>query len=109
MSTCPLAKNTKSRLLFENCQRNRQKELIEHVLVAREDVEVGEDGALLTIKEVAALLGLSSTRMYVRVAQGFLPGVVRIGARIYLKRAVLERWLTSDDDANILNNDFRSK
>ncbi|MGA2451783.1 MAG: helix-turn-helix domain-containing protein [Polyangiaceae bacterium] len=49
--------------------------------------------ALLTVEEVAAYLRTSPTAVYHQVARGQLPGVVRVGRRVLVRRAVLERAL----------------
>jgi len=42
---------------------------------------------------VAAYLRTSPTAVYHQVARGQLPGVVRVGRRVLVRRAVLERAL----------------
>lgn len=49
--------------------------------------------ALLTVKAVARSLGWSDRMTYRRIAEGHLPGVLRIGGSLYVKRAEFERWL----------------
>ena len=49
--------------------------------------------ALLTVEEVAQYLRTSPAAIYHRVERGQLPGVVRVGRRVLIKRAVLERAL----------------
>jgi excisionase family DNA binding protein len=49
--------------------------------------------ALLTVEEVATYLRTTPTAIYHQVARGQLPGVVRVGRRVLIKRAVLERSL----------------
>jgi excisionase family DNA binding protein len=49
--------------------------------------------ALLTVEEVAQYLRTSRAAVYHQVARGQLPGVVRVGRRVLVRRAVLERAL----------------
>ncbi len=49
--------------------------------------------ALLTVEEVADYLRTSRAAVYHQVARGQLPGVVRVGRRVLVKRAVLEQAL----------------
>ncbi len=48
---------------------------------------------LLTTDEVAALLRTSRKAIYVMAERGFLPGVVRIGRRLLVRRDDLIDWL----------------
>ncbi len=48
---------------------------------------------LLTVDEVAAYLRTTRAAIYHQVARHQLPGVVRVGRRVLIKRAVLERAL----------------
>jgi excisionase family DNA binding protein len=52
----------------------------------------GADRQTLTVEEAAALLGIGRTSAYQAVASGQLP-VVRIGRRLLVPRAALERLL----------------
>jgi excisionase family DNA binding protein len=55
--------------------------------------------ALLTVEEVADYLRTTRAAVYHQIARGQLPGVVRVGRRVLVKRIVLERALderTSD-------------
>jgi excisionase family DNA binding protein len=49
--------------------------------------------ALWTVDEVAEYLRTSRAAVYHKVARGQLPGVVRVGRRVLIKRTVLERAL----------------
>jgi excisionase family DNA binding protein len=49
--------------------------------------------ALLTVEEVAAYLRTSRVAVYHLIERGQLPGVVRVGRRVLVKRGVLERAL----------------
>jgi predicted DNA-binding transcriptional regulator AlpA len=53
------------------------------------------DRQLLNLLEASPFLGLSRNRLYDRIARKQLPEhiVVRLGSRIYLKRAPLLKWL----------------
>ena len=53
---------------------------------------------LLSISEAAALAGLSRAVAYRLATIGALPGLVRLpGARLRVRRRVLERWLEGVD------------
>ena len=56
-----------------------------------------------TIEEVAVLLGLSRNRCFVAAREGWLPvPVIRIGRRMFVSRAVLDRFLeTGEAGANV--------
>jgi excisionase family DNA binding protein len=49
--------------------------------------------ALLTVDEVADYLRTSRAAVYHLVARGQLPGVVKVGRRVLVKRLVLEKSL----------------
>jgi excisionase family DNA binding protein len=52
------------------------------------------DANLITAEEVQKLLGLSSRdAVYMMVARGQLPGVVRIGRRLRFERETLVAWI----------------
>ena len=48
---------------------------------------------LMTIPEVAQVLGLSRRAVYRLARLGLLPGIVRLGRRVFVRRAYLENWL----------------
>ena len=48
---------------------------------------------LLTVKEVAGLLRTSTKSIYAMVERGQLPGVLRIGRRLLVRREALVDWL----------------
>jgi excisionase family DNA binding protein len=57
------------------------------------------DKQLLSIREVSKLLGVSMYVAYDLARKGRLPGLVRLGERrVYVRRAVLERWLQGKDN-----------
>jgi excisionase family DNA binding protein len=51
---------------------------------------------LLTPTEVAALLRTSKTAIYARIERGQLPGVVRVGRRVLVRKSDLLKWLTPE-------------
>jgi excisionase family DNA binding protein len=57
---------------------------------------VGGEGELLRIPEVARRLGVSRRVCYDLVARGVLPGVVRSGRALYVRKQPLERWLRGE-------------
>ena len=53
---------------------------------------------LLSIREAAALMGISRRKAYTLAHADALPGLVRTpGFELMVRRAVLERWLVGDD------------
>lgn len=54
--------------------------------------EERETPLLLTIEEAASLLRASRSKVYQLAATGELPGVVRIGRSVRIRRAALEQW-----------------
>jgi excisionase family DNA binding protein len=53
----------------------------------------GDEPELLTVTEVAAYLRTSRAAVYHLIERGQLPGVVRVGRRVLVKRDVLESAL----------------
>ena len=54
---------------------------------------------LLSIREAAALAGLSVSDAYRRARSGNLPGLVSVpGHRLLVRRRVLESWLAGERD-----------
>lgn len=51
------------------------------------------DGELLRVPELAQRLGVSRRVAYQLVARGVVPGVVRVGRAVYVRRRVLQAWL----------------
>lgn len=51
------------------------------------------DKLLLRPMEAAETLGVSRSRIYEMLADGTVPGVVRIGASIRVSRSALIRWV----------------
>jgi excisionase family DNA binding protein len=56
---------------------------------------------LLTTAEVAELLRTSRKAVYAMVERGQLPGVVRIGRRVLLRRAALLDWLRQKSTSSL--------
>ena len=50
--------------------------------------------SLLLVSEVAALLRTSPKAVYAMIERGLLPGVVRIGRRVLVRRDDLLHWLS---------------
>jgi len=48
---------------------------------------------LLRVPELAQRLGVSRRVAYQLVARGVVPGVVRVGRALYVRRRVLQAWL----------------
>ena len=57
------------------------------------DLRVGGP-TLLLVSEVAAILRTSPKAVYAMVERGLLPGVVRIGRRVLVRRDDLVHWLS---------------
>jgi excisionase family DNA binding protein len=60
---------------------------------------VSGEPELLRIPEVARRLGVSRRVCYDLLARGLLPGALRAGRRIFIRRRVLEAWLSGRDRA----------
>jgi excisionase family DNA binding protein len=59
-----------------------------------------ETKGLLTLKEVARLLGLTPWVAYRLARERRLPGLVRLGERrVFVRRAILESWLRGESPA----------
>jgi len=54
---------------------------------------VSGEPELLRVREVAALLRVSRRVCYDLVSRGVLPGIIRAGRAIYVRRRVLQAWL----------------
>jgi excisionase family DNA binding protein len=54
---------------------------------------VSGEPELLRIPQVAQILGVSKRQAYDWVVRGILPGVVRAGRAVYVRKRALERWL----------------
>jgi|GEM_PF-1712516 excisionase family DNA binding protein len=56
---------------------------------------------LLSVRQAAALAGLSPSIAYQLAREGRLPGLIVIpGHRLLVRRRVLEEWLAGEDAAN---------
>jgi len=63
---------------------------------------------LISVAEAAALAGLSKTVAYRLAAAGTLPGLVRLpGARMLVRRRVLEDWLCGTDQFGPASTDSK--
>ena len=61
-------------------------------------VSKGTNHPLMSVSEAAALAGLSKSVAYRLAQSGTLPGLVRLpGARMLVRRRVLEAWLSGAD------------
>ncbi len=54
----------------------------------------------LTVSEVAACLGISRNLAYELARQGKLPGAIKLGKRLVVSKAAIERLLQGKDDKN---------
>jgi excisionase family DNA binding protein len=61
----------------------------EHMAVEQEL----DERAMLTIPEVARILGVGRHGMYLRARRGEVPGLVRIGRFLRVHRPTLEQWI----------------
>jgi excisionase family DNA binding protein len=66
---------------------------------AVEEVAAVSGGELLRVREVAALLGVTRRVCYNLVSRGVLPGVVRSGRALFIRKRALERWLQGHVEA----------
>ena len=48
---------------------------------------------MLRVPELAQRLGVSRRVAYQLVARGVVPGVIRVGRAVYVRRRVLQAWL----------------
>ena len=53
--------------------------------------------ALLSVREAARRLGIGETTGYEWARRGDLPGLVKLGGRLYVRSAVLERFIAGED------------
>jgi excisionase family DNA binding protein len=52
---------------------------------------------LISVGEAARRLGISQTTAYEWSRRDELPGLVRLGGRLYVRAAVLERFIAGED------------
>jgi hypothetical protein len=60
---------------------------------------VGGEPELLPILQAAVRLGLTKRQAYDWAARGILPGIIRAGRKIFVRRRILELWLSGRDGA----------
>jgi excisionase family DNA binding protein len=73
-----------------NTERTRQQHANELLVNA----SAGENlPALMTVEETATLLRKTERAIYQMIARAQLPGITRIGRRVYLRRDHLLHWL----------------
>jgi excisionase family DNA binding protein len=60
---------------------------------------VSGEPELLRIPQVAQILGVSVRVCYDLVSRGVLPGVVRSGRALFIRKRALERWLQGHAEA----------
>jgi excisionase family DNA binding protein len=68
-------------------------------------VAVSGEPELLRIPQVAQILGVSKRQAYDWVVRGILPGVVRAGRAVYVRKQPLERWLQGHAEAASFGGD----
>ena len=56
-----------------------------------------ESKPLLSVRQAACRLGIGETTAYEWARRNELPGLVRLGGRLYVRAAVLERFLAGED------------
>jgi excisionase family DNA binding protein len=61
---------------------------------------VPRDRALLSTEDIGILTGLHRTTIYRLMHQGRIPGVRRIGDRLFVVRSVFERWLLENQQGS---------
>jgi excisionase family DNA binding protein len=66
---------------------------------AVKEVVAVSGGELLRVRELASLLGVSRRVAYSMLARGILPGVVRSGRALFIRKRALERWLQGHAEA----------
>jgi excisionase family DNA binding protein len=65
-------------------------------------IQEPDDRPLVSVAEAAALAGLSKSVAYRLASSGVLPGLFRLpGARLHVRRRVLEAWLAGADTAGV--------
>lgn len=66
---------------------------------------------VVRVSEFAELLGVSVKRAYGMIAEDKVPGVIRLGRRVLLSRAALERWLDGEhrDNADGMHSNSTSE
>lgn len=52
-----------------------------------------------TVPEVAEILGISQAKAYEHVKSGRIPGIIRLGSRIVIRKKVLDDWVDNPDSS----------
>ena len=60
-------------------------------------VGIPEERAVLNARDLQHLTGLHRTTLYRLMAEGQIPGVRRLGGRVFVSREIFTRWLDSAD------------
>lgn len=53
---------------------------------------------IMSVREAAALIGITESTAYRWLERGELAGATRVGNRWYVRRAALLRWCEANDD-----------
>jgi excisionase family DNA binding protein len=61
--------------------------------VRRQAKTRAEPPAVMTVAELARLLGVNRGTVYEAIERGQVPGVIRLGRRILIARAIVRSWL----------------
>ena len=61
--------------------------------------------ALLSVREAAHRLGVGETTAYEWARRNELPGLVRLGGRLYVRAAVLDRFINGEDVLTVTADD----
>lgn len=48
---------------------------------------------LLTVRQLASMLGISSDAVYMRIARDQIPGVIRIGRSVRIRADLVTAWI----------------
>lgn len=56
---------------------------------------------LLSVRQAAHRLGIGETTAYEWARRAELPGLVKLGGRLYVRAAILERFIRGDDAPDI--------
>jgi len=63
----------------------------------RSDGSVARPRPLLSVAEAGRALGIRTTAAYEWARRGELPGLVKLGGRLYVRAAVLDRFIAGED------------
>jgi excisionase family DNA binding protein len=50
----------------------------------------------MTVEELAGRLGMTKKALYARIARETIPGVLKLGRTIRIKREAVEAWVTAN-------------